>query len=79
MITGFFTFVIWLVLIMPVIAYAENTHLLPITKWKVLAVIYPAALAVFLIWVYNNHWEYLAMFFGIILVIVCGIAAFTRK
>lgn len=79
MITGFCTFVLWLVLIMPVIAYLENAPRLPITKWKVLAVIYPVALGGFLIWVYNNHWEYLAMFFGIILVIVCGVAAFTRK
>ena len=79
MITGFFTFVLWLVMVSPIIAIYKDDKSFKITKGKVFAVIYPVALGGFLIWIYNNYWEYLVMFFGIILVIVCGIAAFTRK
>jgi hypothetical protein len=79
MITGFFTFVLWLVLVLPVSVYLEDKPLFPLTKWKVLGMIYILALGGFLIWVYNCYWEYLVMFFGVIMVIVCGVMVFTSK
>lgn len=60
MITGFFTFVIWLLFTYFWIMYVFEDSQCK-TIWKILGVIAIDGFGFFLIWLFVCHWEWLAM------------------
>lgn len=77
MISGFFTFVIWLILMVPAMTYCDDKSY-KLTKKKIYFVIYANVIGCFLIWAYINYWTQLCMVLGVIY-IIAFLAASTPK
>lgn len=60
MITGFFAFVIWLLVLIFFIEYVFNKPNCKI-QWKVLGLIVISGVTFSLLWLYNYHWDWLAI------------------